>query len=242
MQRPRLQFTVRRAMLPVAIVAVMTACLVGLFRSVGPKPIELAPEPRRANTDHDLFDVVLSDIVDNHELGSQGGAPGPRQFQIVCTDQSFGAHAGQLNEVLGDEIKDVPEDVRDDVLRRNPEGHRYSLARYQPSNPNILMRDLRFIFKSNLPFDSQFPNAVGYVVPSLPGYSGDGRTALFYFVFGPSGHGAAGYYLLHKVKGRWEIILKGFYAFPHDDGFIGGGRAVKRPGLKTVDQVVPADR
>jgi hypothetical protein len=67
-----------------------------------------------------------------------------------------------------------------------------------------------------LGFDRQFPDAVGFVVPLLPGNSRDGRTALFYFYYGPNMHGASGLYLLRNVKGRWEIILKGFYQFPHD--------------------------
>jgi hypothetical protein len=40
----------------------------------------------------------------------------------------------------------------------------------------------------------------------LPGYSRDGLTALVDFTFGPTPHGAVGFYLLKKVKGRWEIV------------------------------------
>ncbi len=43
------------------------------------------------------------------------------------------------------------------------------------------------------------------------GYSRDGRTALFCIGIAPSGHGAAGCYLLRRVKGRWEIVQKSIY-------------------------------
>ena len=233
MRRSRLWFSIRRVMFVVAIAAVSAACLIGEFLSIWrlSTPIGPAPPPLWSNTDSDLFNVVLSDIVDSHEIGPKA--------QIVCSNRPPRMPPRHLKEVLGDEIKDVPGEVRDDVLRRNPEETGYSLSRYQPSNPNILVQDMRVILQADLPFDRQFPNAVGYIGPFLPGYSRDGRTALFYFNFGPSGHGAAGYYLLRKVEGRWEIIVKGFYIFPHDDGLLSGRRITKWPGLKTVDQAVP---
>ena len=74
------------------------------------------------------------------------------------------------------------------------------------------------------------------------GYSRDGQTAVVYFTFGPTSHGAGGYYLLSKVKGRWEIIerfawvsqltrrRKGFAGSSSlsDRCFIGRGRRVCR--------------
>ncbi len=58
----------------------------------------------------------------------------------------------------------------------------------------------------DLEFSSQFPKARGYVETLLPGYSRDGLAALVVFTFGPTAHGAVGYYLLRKVEGRWVII------------------------------------
>lgn len=215
MPRPRSRFSVRQMIVGVGIAAVLTACLVGLFRSVGwlRTPIELAPPPLRANTDHDLFDIVLSDLIANDQFRPAGGG-GTKKFQIVVSDQTPGA-ARNLEEALGEDIKDVPAELRADLVNRNRERTHYSLARYQPSNPDILFQDMRQVDRL-FGFDRQFPNAVGFVVPLLPGYSRDGRMALFYFYYGPSLHGAAGYHLFRKVKGRWEIILKGFYRFPHD--------------------------
>ena len=41
--------------------------------------------------------------------------------------------------------KQIPPEIRDDLLSRNSKDRRYFLARYHPSNPNILVRDLRQI-------------------------------------------------------------------------------------------------
>ncbi len=143
MPRPRSRFSVRQMIVGVGIAAVLTACLVGLFRSVGwlRTPIELAPPPLRANTDHDLFDIVLSDLIANDQFRPAGGG-GTKKFQIVVSDQTPGA-ARNLEEALGEDIKDVPAELRADLVNRNRERTHYSLARYQPSNPDILFQDMR---------------------------------------------------------------------------------------------------
>jgi len=205
-------------MVAVVITAAVVGCLVGLFRSVGwvPTPIELAPQPRWANTDHDVFDVVLSDLLTNADFGPVGGGPAAKRFQIVVVDKTYGRVTNsRLHDVLGDQTKDVPAEVQADLVSRNPDRKGYSLAKYRPSTPDILVQDMRAVDQVN-DFDRQFPSARGYVLPLLPGYSHDGRMAFFYFYFGPTLHGAAGYYLLRKVNGHWEIILHGFYRNPHE--------------------------
>jgi hypothetical protein len=218
MPSPRLRWSVWRMIVAGGMAALFVACLVGFLPSVGwlPTSIDPAPPPLRANTDHDLFDIVLTDLI--QEFRQAGGGAGPRPFQILIGDRTPGA-IRELEKALGEHSKELPEEIRADLVHRNPERTPYSLSRYQPSNPDILVHDLRPV-DTMLGFDRQFPNAVGFVVPFLPGYSADGRTALFYFYYGPNMHGASGYYLLRKVKGRWEINLKGFYRFPHEDGLV----------------------
>ena len=83
-----------------------------------------------------------------------------------------------------------------DVFRSHVITHR---TRY------IIVRGLSQI-DTTLEFCFQFPKARGYVETLLPGYSRDGLTALVVFSFGPTVHGAVGYYLLRKVEGRRVII------------------------------------
>jgi hypothetical protein len=178
------------------------------------RPIELAPPPRGANTDHDLFDIVFTDLIENTESGNAGGRTAPKMFRILVDATSYVVKTELLEEALGDQTKNVPPEIRADLVSRNSHRYGYSLARYQPSNPNILVRDLGSRDFS-MAFDVQYPNALGHVNPTLPGYSRDGHMALIYFGCSLSPNADIGYYLLRKVKGRWEIILKGFYSIPH---------------------------
>jgi hypothetical protein len=96
-------------------------------------------------------------------------------------------------------------------LGRKKNRQRYSLARYYPSSPNILRRRLSASDGDFVSFGSHYPTARGYVEAILPGYSRDGREALFFFRLGPTEHGAFGCYYLKKLDGRWEIALKRIY-------------------------------
>jgi hypothetical protein len=217
MWRPRLRFSVRAMIVTVAIAALFTWWLVGFLRSTGwlRRPIELAPPPRWANTDYDLFDIVFSDLSENTESDNVGGVNGPRKARILVDARTYIVRTGFLKEALGDQIiKNVPAEIRADLVNRNSHRYGYSLERYQPSNPNIVVQDLN-LRDFNIPYEVQYPGIVGHVTPTLPGYSHDGRAALVYFGCSLSNHADKGYYLLRKEKGRWEIILKGFYSTPH---------------------------
>lgn len=215
MQRPRLRFSVRAMIVAVAIAAVFTAGLIGFLRSEGwlRRPIELAPPPRWANTDHDLFDIVFSDVNENGESGKAAGGPGLGKSRILVDARTYPVRTDFLEEVLGEQIKNVPAEIRDDLVRRNPRRYGYSLARYQPSNPDVLVDDMGSMPRT-VRLRDYYPGVRDYVYPTLPGYSRDGRMALVFFSCPSSFEGPLRYYLLRKVKGRWEIILKGSYSPP----------------------------
>jgi hypothetical protein len=84
----------------------------------------------------------------------------------------------------------------------------FSLADYHPSSPNIAATVLSQSEMEWWPL-SRFPAACGAVIPILPGYSRNGKTAIFGFTFA-TGNGG-GYYLLKMVNGRWEISGKRFW-------------------------------
>jgi hypothetical protein len=172
--------------------------------------VEPAPPPRSASPDHEIFDVVLLDLIADPEFHTATGAGGVKASRIVMGDTTAGWISPEVLESDSYSTKrTIPPDIRDDLMRRNPRHRRYVLAQYHPSSPNILMRDLRRV-EQDLGFSAQFPDARGYVNPQLPGYSRDGLTACFRFGFGPTVHGAVGLYLLKKVNGRWEIVWKYF--------------------------------
>jgi hypothetical protein len=176
----------------------------------------LATQPQSANTDYELFDIVLSDVIENKDFELATGGLGVEKPQIVfCNTTRPGR--GHLNWELDTWIRaeTVPSEIRDDLWKRNPPDKRFLLARYHPTNPDILVRN-RSRIDRDLGFYSQFPKACGYVEANLPAYSRDGRTAVVRFTSGPSAHADVGYadrgrYLLRKRNGRWEIIERSIW-------------------------------
>lgn len=198
------RFSVRLLMLLVASVALVIGGFLWLVQ-LGAVREELAPQPLSASVDHEILDIVLGDLINNPEFIN----PYPTKTQIVVGDRTPRGYGDAGNELerWARENK-VTSDVVDDVASRSPKGICYLLARYQPSNPNILKRKIDVI-----DLDTQFPKARGYVETRLPGYSRDGQNALLSFTFGPTPHGAVGFYLLKRVNGRWEIIMRSLYYY-----------------------------
>jgi hypothetical protein len=211
MRLPGLRFTMRRMMIAVAAVA----SILGFLSSVVREPVvfvEPAPPPRWVNTDHDIYDIVLADLIDNPEFNFTIEGSGPKKTQIVL----HAVTGGHVSHRYFDFFRwprdnGTPEDVLDELVERNPKGKQFTLADYQPSNPNIAVATLS---QSELEYRTvpRFPKSCGYVVPYLPGYSRDGKTALFSFRLPPLGyHPGWGCYLLKKKDGRWEIAKKHVY-------------------------------
>ncbi|MFI5459883.1 MAG: hypothetical protein ACHRXM_31060 [Isosphaerales bacterium] len=194
----------------------LVLCLGGLGAGCGR---QLAPRPDRSrqdqgsNADHEIFDIVLSDMIGNKEFNPAVGGRSIKKSQVVLEAATYGGVSDHfLSHLSNDPTKAIPSEIRVDLLRRNPKGERYSLASYHPSNANILISDLSRV-DLDLGFAEVFPDARGYVQPYLPGYSRDGQSALFLFGFGPTSHGAVGYYLLNRESGRWEIVWSIFGYF-----------------------------
>jgi hypothetical protein len=202
------QMTPRRWMAAVTMLALTIACCHWVFRTTLVL-VERARQPQSVSLDQDVFNIVLSDLIENAEFDPATGGRAVEKRQIIFGDTTrvgFG-RIGESRVGLDEwcREKGIPLEVQDDLAIRNPKGKRFVLARYQPSNPNILVRALRSIDRGE-GFPAQFPDARGYVETYLPGYSRDGATALVVFTFGPTPHGAMGCYLLGKVKGQWEIL------------------------------------
>jgi hypothetical protein len=174
--------------------------------------LEAAPPPTSANTDHDIFDIVLTDLINDPEFNFTIGGPLAKRTQIVMHAVTKGhLRREYFNFDKWPKENGTPEDVLDDIVARNPKGKQFALAGYQPSTPNITVTVLR---QSELddPFQPRYPSACGYVIPYLPGYSRDGTTALFLFRLPPLGyHPGWGCYLLKKTNGRWDIAKKRLY-------------------------------
>ncbi len=213
MQLPRVRFPLWAMMAAVAAIGLLMG--LGIWWFAAPIIfVEPAPQPRSVSVDHEIYDVVLTDLLEYQEFDPATHGGGVKKTKIVLSDTSEGQLDDDfiLHGFYAGQEKDVPSDVRRDLPRRNPERTRYSLTGYRPSNPSILLRDLSH--SRGFEFGDEFPDARGYVVPHLPGYSEDGRTAVFLFSFGPTAHGAVGFYLLRKENGRWEIVLRhlGYFA------------------------------
>jgi hypothetical protein len=196
------------------VVGVIAATLGLLAFAVGEPTVfvEPAPPPRWANPDHDIYDVVLADLIENPDFNFTIRGPGPKKTQVILLARTQN-HVG--HEILDPDFwpadHGTPRDVLVDVVERNPRRKVFSLAGYGPSNPDVVVADLTES-KRKYRIVSRFLKACGYVVPHLPGYSRDGKTALFLFSLPPLGdHSGSGCYQLKKVGGRWEIDGKWLY-------------------------------
>jgi hypothetical protein len=171
---------------------------------------ELAPPPRSASVDHEIYDIVLTELIQNKDFNGSIGRPGPQSTKVVlCSAVEGGLTREELgffgNRMITDSV--VAPDVLDSLVERNPAGRLYSIASYHPSNPNIVVETIAQRQRAR-GLIARDPACCGYVIPQLPGYSLDGQTAFFYFSFPWFGHFGKGYYLLKRVNGRWEIVDK----------------------------------
>jgi hypothetical protein len=191
-------------MLAVAFIALVIALCVWVLRP--PLVIvELARPPKSINPDHDIFDLVLADLIENPEFNpATGGRDVKKRQSVFGKTTNIGSSNALLIRGWVREMG-ISQELEDVLRSRNPKRAQYFLADYRPSNPNILLRDLSAIDRDIMGFYSRFPDASGYVETWLPGYSRDGQTALLSFTFGPNPHGAVGCYVLRKTNGCWKI-------------------------------------
>lgn len=206
MRLPRPKLTIRRLMAVVAVVGIGLGASLWAIRS--PVVIvEPAPRPQATNSDHDILDVVLSDLLKDTEISAAVHPRGGKRIQIEVENTTAGSPELSIDSVCLHSKQAIPAEIRTDLETRNPRGRQYHLVNYRPSNPDIVVKDP----ERPLTFDEfrrGLPPPRARVHPLLPGYSRDGQQALFCFLFSPSPHGAAGCYFLKKVNGRWEIVWK----------------------------------
>ena len=208
----RMRFTVRRLMLIVAALSLLLGSLVWLLKP--DVEIRLATPPQRANMDFDVFDAMLKDLIDNKDFAPATHASNIKKTEIfldVLTTGGGGDYSSLKRFVETRKSRPVSLDLFEDFADRNPRKVRFSLVNYHPSSDGVLLRDLsKNELALGMDFSFVFPKTRGWLRVALPAYSIDGKQAIIFFEFGPTEHGAKGYYLLRKVDGRWEVIDRQF--------------------------------
>ena len=154
---------------------------------------------RLSNPDHEVFDLVLSDLLKNPEFVLYRS-----KSKIILCDSTIGGPLNALDILSTERIRP---DIHRDLIDRNPQRKHYSIRTYHPRVPNILLINKSKVITSSGDFDvDSYPDVRGYVVVALPGYSQDGNSAALRFAFGPSEHlSHLGCYRLDKVDGRWIV-------------------------------------
>jgi hypothetical protein len=132
-----LRFTLRWMMIAVAAVASVYRFLSWVVREPAVF-VEPARLPRWVDADHDIYDIVLADLIDNPEFNFTVAETPQKKTQIVF----HAVTQGHVSHKLFDfdrwpRENGTPEDVLDDMVERNPEGKQFTLADYQPSDPKI---------------------------------------------------------------------------------------------------------
>jgi hypothetical protein len=165
--------------------------------------------------DYRILEVVLTDLIDFKDFAPMVGE-GKRTTVVLSVLTAGSSGTGGSPGFLGDDQLNgeghdetpylIPADIRADLQRRNPK-EPISLAAFKPSSPSILLAELRGLRRLD-GFSAKYPDARGYVVTWLPGFSKDGRAAVLRASFGPTAHGATVTYMLVKKSEHWEVVWR----------------------------------
>jgi hypothetical protein len=202
-------------MLCIAAIAAIGAVLLWTFRA--PLLIaERARPPDFLNPDHDVFDVVLLDLIDNPEFDPATHDGNVVKRAIIMGEITRPGLSYQRLQSMGLDRwfaeKRLPPEVTANLLARNPVKKRFHLADYHPADPSILVRDVSRDYDI-MDFGADFRFVRGYAECSLPGYSRDGQTAVICFWWGPTAHGAGGCYILRKSRGCWNVSERWLWTY-----------------------------
>lgn len=204
MRFPR--FTVGRLMIAIAVVAVILGGYFWLTREPAVE-LRLPTQSPRVNVDHEILEIVLSDLLEDKRFNHFGEGEKKRLILDARSEEGVFMELRDWHELKKSlEDEGIDPEIIDDFNDRNPRKVRFDLTGYKPANLGIIVRDLESIGLRR--FDMP-----PWVQTWLPAYSKDGRVALLRFWFGPSPHGSGGFYLLKKANGRWEILGKALFHY-----------------------------
>ncbi len=99
MQLHRLRFSVQRMLIAVALITLAVAG----YRWAMLPPVELvalAPQPTSASTDHDIFDIVLADLLNNPDFDPAVGGRRVAKSEIVFAETTLSSGSRRKNRRL----------------------------------------------------------------------------------------------------------------------------------------------
>jgi hypothetical protein len=206
----------------VACVAAFAVVLQAPVRSALQTKDQTTDDKKRAVRDDDykILDVVLLDVFDYKAFRIMAVAG--KKNRIVLDVRSLGAGWSSFlsDDRLDREDHDkdphfIPAEIRQDLRRRNS-SKPVSLSQFKPASPKVLIEHLNesdTVERSGT-FREKYPDAAGFLQVWLPGYSKDGRTAVFRACFGPVPHLATVTYHLAKNDGRWIVVWRTWNSIP----------------------------
>lgn len=167
--------------------------------------------------DREVLEAVLNDLTDPRNPEHRVLNPDQLNLRGIVLHRMTGLVDGWF---LGPALEEAVEkrgsikDVGAAWLRRN-------------SGPPVPTRDLRLRIKEAQvddlvamaeksgggdafaeAFVKKYPRSWGWVIPTLPGFSRDGRTAAVLFRDGPSPHGSVYAYQLVRFQDRWNVTWR----------------------------------
>jgi hypothetical protein len=201
MRLPRVRFTVR----------LMSVAVAAWVLSSGADPA------RVQDRDREVLEAVLNDVMDPRNPEYRGLDPGQLNRRGIVLHRMTGLRdewflGPALEE--GVEKRGVIKEVGAAWSRRN-------------SGPPVPTRELRLRIKEAQlddldamaektvgadafadAFVKKHPRSWGWVIPTLPGFSRDGRTAAVLLRDGPSPHGSVWAYQLVRFQDRWNVTWR----------------------------------
>lgn len=170
--------------------------------------------------DRDVLQAVLADVMDpknplNEDFLKNTGGPGKEIVVDLKTrcgrDDPDGVELEDLDHLVASEA--IPKSLNAD-LRRRYRGPSVSTRDLGITDKRVVFEDIGAMVKRAGLDQGAFigelnkahPHNWGYVIPYLPGYAADGRSALVYLFAGPSPHGMTDTYLLDRADdGSWHV-------------------------------------
>lgn len=177
------------------------------------RAVTFAESRKLTSDDFEVIETALVALLDDSDRGLFFDPKARRTLAIVTSSVGdfTSVHDSQLSSNVGAErAKEISLEMRVHLNERN--SLPVPLEEYRARDPRIQPTAEASGRRENMIADMKANRA--WVHPWLPGYSKDGKKAIFTFWCGPSSHGASGTCFLEKTDGKWRVKWLGiaFYA------------------------------
>ena len=163
--------------------------------------LEFHTSVQSTSVDHDVYDAILADFINDEEFNAKLHGSNVSHLVLYTKSKSW-INKSFIHNYAIDTGAVIPLEVRDSLVIRNPKAKMIELISYHPKSVQVLLR-------SSGNYSNDFDrnsDAFACVVPTLPGYSWDGRNAVCFLSNELGDHPDIVCYTLRKTKTGWNTV------------------------------------